>query len=466
MSENGGFLMTKRYAVILAAGQGTRMKSSLYKVLHPVLGRPMVQHVIDNIKSIDVDQIVTIVGHGSDSVMAYIGNDSEYVLQEEQLGTGHAVIQAEKLLGDKEGTTLVVCGDTPLIRQETFEQLLEYHEKEGAQATILTSRAEDPTGYGRVIRHPEKGVERIVEHKDASEEERLVDEINTGTYCFDNKTLFKALKQISNDNAQGEYYLTDVIEIIKKDAGKIAAYLTPDFDETLGVNDRVALQEAERILKERINRKHLLNGVTIIDPLTTYIHPDVKIEQDAIIHPGSIIKGKSIIKKHAEIGPYTEIVNCTVGEHTIIKQSVARDSVIGSGVQIGPYAHIRPETNIEDEAKIGNFVELKKATIGKHSKVSHLSYLGDASVGDHVNVGCGTITVNYDGKRKHVTTIEDDAFVGCNSNLIAPVTIGKRAYVAAGSTITDDVPAEALSIARSRQTNKEGYVNQLKSRKK
>lgn len=466
MSENGGFLMTKRYAVILAAGQGTRMKSSLYKVLHPVLGRPMVQHVIDNIKSIDVDQIVTIVGHGSDSVMAYIGNDSEYVLQEEQLGTGHAVIQAEKLLGDKEGTTLVVCGDTPLIRQETFEQLLEYHEKEGAQATILTSRAEDPTGYGRVIRHPEKGVERIVEHKDASEEERLVDEINTGTYCFDNKTLFKALKQISNDNAQGEYYLTDVIEIIKKDAGKIAAYLTPDFDETLGVNDRVALQEAERILKERINRKHLLNGVTIIDPLTTYIHPDVKIEQDAIIHPGSIIKGKSIIKKHAEIGPYTEIVNCTVGEHTIIKQSVARDSVIGSGVQIGPYAHIRPETNVEDEAKIGNFVELKKATIGKHSKVSHLSYLGDASVGDHVNVGCGTITVNYDGKRKHVTTIEDDAFVGCNSNLIAPVTIGKRAYVAAGSTITDDVPAEALSIARSRQTNKEGYVNQLKSRKK
>lgn len=466
MSENGGFLMTKRYAVILAAGQGTRMKSSLYKVLHPVLGRPMVQHVIDNIKSIDVDQIVTIVGHGSDSVMAYIGNDSEYVLQEEQLGTGHAVIQAEKLLGDKEGTTLVVCGDTPLIRQETFEQLLEYHEKEGAQATILTSRAEDPTGYGRVIRHPEKGVERIVEHKDASEEERLVDEINTGTYCFDNKTLFKALKQISNDNAQGEYYLTDVIEIIKKDAGKIAAYLTPDFDETLGVNDRVALQEAERILKERINRKHLLNGVTIIDPLTTYIHPDVKIEQDAIIHPGSIIKGKSIIKKHAEIGPYTEIVNCTVGEHTIIKQSVARDSVIGFGVQIGPYAHIRPETNVEDEAKIGNFVELKKATIGKHSKVSHLSYLGDASVGDHVNVGCGTITVNYDGKRKHVTTIEDDAFVGCNSNLIAPVTIGKRAYVAAGSTITDDVPAEALSIARSRQTNKEGYVNQLKSRKK
>lgn len=458
--------MTKRYAVILAAGQGTRMKSSLYKVLHPVLGRPMVQHVIDNIKAIDVDQIVTIVGHGSDSVMEYIGNDSEYVLQEEQLGTGHAVIQAEKLLGDKEGTTLVVCGDTPLIRQETFQQLLEYHEKEGAQATILTSKAEDPTGYGRVIRHPEKGVERIVEHKDASEEERLVDEINTGTYCFDNMTLFKALKQISNDNAQGEYYLTDVIEIIKKDAGKIAAYLTPDFDETLGINDRVALQEAERILKERINREHLLNGVTIIDPLTTYIHPDVKIEQDAIIHPGSIIKGNSIIKQHAEIGPYTEIINCTVGEHTIIKQSVARDSVIGSGVQIGPYTHIRPETDVKDKAKIGNFVELKKATIGKHSKVSHLSYLGDASVGDHVNVGCGTITVNYDGKRKHVTTIEDDAFVGCNSNLIAPVTIGKRAYVAAGSTITDDVPAEALSIARSRQTNKEGYVNQLKSRKK
>ncbi|HEY4600554.1 MAG TPA: bifunctional UDP-N-acetylglucosamine diphosphorylase/glucosamine-1-phosphate N-acetyltransferase GlmU [Cerasibacillus sp.] len=458
--------MTKRYAVILAAGQGTRMKSKLYKVLHPVLGRPMVQHVIENIKAIDVDNIVTIVGHGSDSVMEYIGNDSEYVLQEEQLGTGHAVIQAEKLLGDKEGTTIVVCGDTPLIRQETYEKLLEYHEKAGAQATILTSKAEDPTGYGRVIRHVKNGVERIVEHKDASDEERLVDEINTGTYCFDNQTLFKALKQISNHNAQGEYYLTDVIEIIKKDAGKISAYLTPDFDETLGINDRVALQEAERILKERINRAHLLNGVTIIDPATTYIHPDVTIEQDAIIYPGSIIKGKSIIKQHAEIGPYTEIINCTVGEHTVIKQSVAIDSVIGAGVQIGPFAHIRPEAQIQDEAKIGNFVEIKKATIGKHSKVSHLSYLGDATVGDNVNVGCGTITVNYDGESKHVTTIEDDAFVGCNSNLIAPVTIGKRAYVAAGSTITDDVPEDALSIARSRQTNKEGYVNQLKSRKK
>ncbi|WP_106495608.1 bifunctional UDP-N-acetylglucosamine diphosphorylase/glucosamine-1-phosphate N-acetyltransferase GlmU [Lentibacillus sp. Marseille-P4043] len=457
--------MMNRYAVILAAGQGTRMKSTLYKVLHPVLGRPMVQHVINQIKTVDLDQLVTIVGFGADQVMEDIGSESQFVVQEKQLGTGHAVQQAEGLLKDKDGTTIVVCGDTPLITGETYQALFDHHEKTGAKATVLTTTAPDPTGYGRVIRNDDGEVERIVEHKDATDEELQVNEINTGTYCFDNQALFHALKKVSNDNAQGEYYLPDVIEILRNNKEKVSAFLTPNHSETLGVNDRVALAQAEKIMKKRINENHMRNGVTIIDPDNTYIGPDVIIEQDVMIHPGSIITGSSTIKTNAIIGPHTEITNCTVGEETVVKQSVAKDSQIGNRVQIGPYAHIRPEAQVGNEVKVGNFVEVKKSTIGDKSKVSHLSYIGDANVGSNVNVGCGTITVNYDGKNKFLTTIEDEAFIGCNSNLIAPVTVGKGSYVAAGSTITKDVPGDSLSVARARQTNKEGYATKLKNRK-
>ncbi|WP_174615340.1 bifunctional UDP-N-acetylglucosamine diphosphorylase/glucosamine-1-phosphate N-acetyltransferase GlmU [Virgibacillus ihumii] len=457
--------MANRYAIILAAGQGTRMKSKLYKVLHPVMGRPMVQHVIDQLKQAQLDEMVTIVGHGAEKVAEHIGDQSRLVVQEEQLGTGHAAMQAEDVLEDKDGTTIVVCGDTPLITSDTFQALFDHHEQENAKATILTAKAPTPAGYGRVIRNEKNEVERIVEHKDASEQERQIDEINTGTYCFDNKTLFQALKQVSNDNVQGEYYLPDVIEIAKKANQKVSAFMTADFEETLGVNDRVALAQAEKSMKKRINEKHMRNGVTIIDPDQTYIGPDVKMEQDVIIHPGSIIDGQSVIKSEAEIGPHSEIHNCSVGENSLVKQSVATDSTIGNRVKIGPYAHIRPEAAIGNEAKIGNFVEVKKADIGDGSKVSHLSYIGDADVGNNVNIGCGTITVNYDGKNKALTTIEDDAFIGCNSNLIAPVTVGKGSYVAAGSTITKHVPEDSLSVARARQTNKEGYASKIKDRK-
>ncbi|WP_047980717.1 bifunctional UDP-N-acetylglucosamine diphosphorylase/glucosamine-1-phosphate N-acetyltransferase GlmU [Ornithinibacillus contaminans] len=458
--------MSKRYAIILAAGQGTRMKSKLYKVLHPVLGKPMVEHVLEQVKAIGLEEIVTIVGFGSDQVKEHLGEESKFVLQAEQLGTGHAVMQAESLLKDKEGTTIVVCGDTPLITKETFQKLFDHHEKAGSKATILTAKAPNPTGYGRVIRNAQNEVERIVEQKDASPEELLVDEINTGTYCFDNQALFEALQEVSNDNAQGEYYLPDVIEILKNKSEKVSAFLTPNFDETLGVNDRVALAQAEKTMKLRINEYHMRNGVSIIDPDNTYIQPDVVIEQDVVIYPGSMISGTSVIKERAIIGPNSEITNCEIGEETIVKQSVATNSKIGNRVNIGPFAHIRPEANIGDEAKIGNFVEIKKAELGHGSKVSHLSYIGDAQVGSNVNVGCGTITVNYDGKNKYLTTIEDDAFIGCNSNLIAPVTIGKGSYVAAGSTITKDVPSEALSVARARQSNKEGYATRIKNRQK
>ncbi|MFD2045575.1 bifunctional UDP-N-acetylglucosamine diphosphorylase/glucosamine-1-phosphate N-acetyltransferase GlmU [Ornithinibacillus salinisoli] len=458
--------MANRYAVILAAGQGTRMKSKLYKVLHPVLGRPMVQHVLDQVKAVSLDEVVTIVGHGAELVKEHLGEESKFVLQAEQLGTGHAVIQAEKLLKDKEGTTIVVCGDTPLITNKTYLDLFEHHEKESSKATILTAIAPNPSGYGRVIRNEKNEVERIVEHKDANENELRVEEINTGTYCFDNKALFEALKEVSNDNVQGEYYLTDVIEIMKNKSEKVSAYVTPEFEETLGVNDRVALAQAEKTMKKRINEQHMRNGVTIIDPENTYIHPDVIIEQDVVLHPGSIITGSSVIKENAEIGPHSEIANCEIGESTIIKQSVATDSKIGDRVNVGPFAHIRPDATIGNGAKVGNFVEIKKSTLGEGSKVSHLSYIGDAQVGSNVNVGCGTITVNYDGKNKYLTTIEDDAFIGCNSNLVAPVTVGKGSYIAAGSTITKDVPEGSLSIARSKQSNKEGYATRIKNRKK
>ncbi|MGP4109181.1 bifunctional UDP-N-acetylglucosamine diphosphorylase/glucosamine-1-phosphate N-acetyltransferase GlmU [Virgibacillus sp. L01] len=458
--------MANRYAIILAAGQGTRMKSKLYKVLHPVLGRPMLQHVIGQLNAVQLEEMVTIVGHGAEKVSDHIGDQSRLVIQEEQLGTGHAVIQAEELLKDKDGTTIVVCGDTPLITSETYKSLFDHHEREGAKATILTTKVLNPTGYGRVIRNENNEVERIVEHKDANDQELLVNEINTGTYCFDNKALFQALQKVSNDNVQGEYYLPDVIEILRSQEEKVSASITPDSEETLGINDRVALAQAETIMKRRINEKHMRNGVTILDPANTYISPDVIIEQDVLIHPGSIIKGESVIKTDAEIGPHSEIINCSVGDASIVKQSVAKDSKIGNRVQIGPYAHIRPEASIGDDAKIGNFVEVKKTVIGDKSKVSHLSYIGDADIGSNVNIGCGTITVNYDGKNKYLTTIEDDSFIGCNSNLIAPVTLGKGSYIAAGSTITKDVPEDSLSVARARQTNKEGYASRIKNRNK
>ncbi|OIJ20524.1 UDP-N-acetylglucosamine diphosphorylase/glucosamine-1-phosphate N-acetyltransferase [Anaerobacillus alkalidiazotrophicus] len=453
--------MNNRFAVILAAGQGTRMKSRLYKVLHSVCGKPMVQHVVDQVSQIGVEETVVVVGHGAEKVKEQLGNGVTYVLQEEQLGTGHAVMQSESLLKDKDGVTMVLCGDTPLITKETMEELLNYHEELGAKATILTAEANNPTGYGRIVRDQCGVVKKIVEQKDASEEELLITEINTGTYCFDNKALFEVLKLVGNNNAQGEYYLPDVIEILQKKNQLIAAYQTSSFDETLGVNDRVALSNAEEIMKKRINEMHMRNGVTLIDPQNTYIEADVTIGRDTIILPGTMVKGKTIVGEDCQIGPNTELNDSSIGNQTFIKQSVVSNSEIGNHVTIGPFAHIRPESQIGDEVKIGNFVEVKKSKFGKASKASHLSYIGDADIGNDVNLGCGSITVNYDGINKHLTKVEDGAFIGCNSNLIAPVTIGVNAYVAAGSTITHDVPGDALAVARERQTNKPDYAKKL-----
>ncbi|MDI2585679.1 bifunctional UDP-N-acetylglucosamine diphosphorylase/glucosamine-1-phosphate N-acetyltransferase GlmU [Psychrobacillus sp. NEAU-3TGS] len=454
--------MTNTFAVVLAAGKGTRMKSNLYKVLHPVCGKPMVEHVIDNMEKLGVEKIVTVVGHGAEVVQSELGNRSEYVLQAEQLGTAHAVLQAETTLADLSGTTIVICGDTPLITAETMRELLNHHKQTGAKATILTAIATDPAGYGRIIRAEGGNVKSIVEQKDASAEEQLVNEINSGTYCFDNEALFKSLKLVKNENAQGEYYLPDVIEILQKEGEVVSAFAAKDFDEILGINDRIALSQAEQIMRSRIAHHHMREGVTIIDPQNTYISSDAIIGADTVIQPGVIIEGQTTIGENCIIGPNSHLVSSVIGNRTTIHSSVVLSSEVGDHTTIGPFAHIRPQSELGNDVKIGNFVEVKKSTVGNGSKISHLSYMGDASIGSNVNIGCGTITVNYDGKNKFVTTIEDDAFVGCNSNLIAPVTIGTKAYVAAGSTITKNVPGEALAIGRARQENKEGYVNKLK----
>ena len=458
---DGGQHMTNTYAVVLAAGQGTRMKSDLYKVLHPVCGKPMVEHVVDHIRGIGADKIVTIVGHGAEMVEETLGIHCAYALQEEQLGTAHAVQQAEKELAGLEGVTLVVCGDTPLIKSETMQALIKHHVQTNAKATILTAHADDPTGYGRIIRDVEGNVLRNIEHKDATPEEQKVTEINTGTYCFDNRALFDTLKKVKNDNAQGEYYLPDVIGILKEENELISAYVTDDFSETIGINDRVILAEAEKVMRHRIAERHMRNGVTIIDPSNSYISADAEIGRDTVIQPGTMIEGKTIIGEKCVIGPNSQIVNSVIGNHTTVHSSVVLDSTLGSSTTVGPFAHIRPDSNLSDNVKIGNFVEVKKSKLGEGSKVSHLSYIGDAEVGTDVNIGCGTITVNYDGKNKYKTTVGNDAFIGCNSNLVAPVTVGNGAYVAAGSTITKDVPENSLAIGRARQENKEGYVTKL-----
>lgn len=453
--------MTQRNAIILAAGQGSRMKSKLYKVLHPVAGKPMVEHVVEQVELAGTDRVVTIVGFGAEKVKDYLGDRSEYALQEEQLGTGHAVLQAASLLKDQEGVTLVICGDTPLLTSETLKDLFEYHQEKGAKATILTAFAEDPTGYGRVIRDEIGIVEKIVEQKDATIEEARVQEINTGTYCFDNKLLFDALTKVGNTNSQGEYYLPDVIEIMKDKNQIVAAYRMKNFDEALGVNDRIALAEANRTMRERINYNHMKNGVTLIDPKGTYIDSDVQIGSDTIVEAGVILKGKTIIGEDCFIGAHSEINNCQIGDRVRVVSSNLEDSKMANDSNIGPYSHLRPNSDIGERVHLGNFVEIKNAVIDEDSKVGHLTYVGDADLGKNINVGCGTIFVNYDGKNKHRATVGDNVFIGCNANLVAPVSVEKNTYIAAGSTITSDVPEGSLAIARARQENKADYFKKL-----
>lgn len=456
----------KRLAIVLAAGQGKRMKSKLYKVLHPVCGKPMVGHVLDTVKKAGCERNIVVVGHGAEAVQSYLGASAEYVLQEQQLGTGHAVKQAGPLIGQEEGTTIVICGDTPLVTTETLEALFELHSRKGAAATILTASMDNPKGYGRIIRGQDGSVQRIVEQKDCTAEEDAVKEINTGTYCFNNSKLFAALEKVTNNNAQQEYYLTDVIGILVGEGEVVEGYMTDDLAESIGVNDRLALSEAEGFMRERITKKHMLNGVTIIDPSSTYIGADVTIGSDTVLYPGTILTGSTDIGENCIIGPHTEIDNSQIHQGAKVKQSVLSNAEVGSGTTVGPFAYLRPGTKLGQDVKIGDFVEIKNATLDDGAKVSHLSYIGDAKVGKNVNIGCGAITVNYDGYNKSITEIEDDAFIGSNVNLIAPVKVGKGAYVVAGSTITQSVAENDLAIARNRQENKPGYAEKIRARAK
>ncbi|MEP9853558.1 bifunctional UDP-N-acetylglucosamine diphosphorylase/glucosamine-1-phosphate N-acetyltransferase GlmU [Staphylococcus aureus] len=448
----------QRHAIVLAAGKGTRMKSKKYKVLHDVAGKTMIEHVVDNVKQSGVEQLVTIVGHGAEDVKETLGDVSLYSFQDEQLGTAHAVKMASEHLKGNQGTTLVVCGDTPLITSETLNSLTEHHEKNQAQATVLTATAMNPFGYGRIIRDADNQLVKIVEQKDATDAEQQINEISSGIFAFDNQVLFEKLELVNNDNVQGEYYLPDVLSLILEDKGTVGIYHTNDFEEIMGVNDRVMLSAAEKAYKKRINEYHMRNGVTIIDPSNTYIGPDVVIGADTIIEPGVKLAGHSEIGEDAIIGQYTEITNSKIGDSVTIKQSIINEAMIGDHAKIGPFAQLRPGADLGEKVKVGNFVEVKKSVVKAGAKLPHLSYIGDAEIGERVNLGCGSITVNYDGVNKFKTVIGNDSFIGCNTNLVAPVTLGERSLIAAGSTITDSVPEDSLALARARQTTKEGYL--------
>ena len=411
-------------AVVLAAGKGTRMKSNKSKLVHKIYGKELVKRVVETAEKSDIKDIIAVVGYKKEEVQKVLGDTVKYAYQEEMLGTGHAVLQAEEYLEGRKGKVVVLNGDVPIIRPETIKKLIEKSIKNKEYATVLTAIYNNPTGYGRIIRDDGGNVKEIVEEKDLSEEQKSNKEINAGIYCFDIDELLKALKELKPNNAQGELYLTDVVKIMNDKGLKTGAVIVKDNTEILGVNDRMQLELLTKVLKMRINQYHMQNGVTIEDMDNTYIYDDVEIGMDTVIHPNTTIKN---------------------------------DVVIGENCEIGPNAYIREGCRLADTVKIGSFVEIKKAIIGEGAKVPHLSYMGDCEIGGKTNIGCGTITCNYDGFNKSKTIIGEHSFIGSNTNLVAPVTLGENSFVAAGSTITDDVPSDALAIARERQKNIEGW---------
>ena len=444
-------------AIILGAGQGTRMKSSIPKVIHKVCGKEMINHVIDVAINSGVQENVVILGHGADIVRKNLKADVNIAMQNEQLGTGHAVLMAKEYINDNE-IIVVLCADTPLIKKETLQNLFKYHTENEYFATVLTTKVEIPKGYGRIIRDENNNLLKIVEEKDANDEEKLVNEINSGIYCFNGQSLKESLNKLSNNNAQGEYYLTDVMEILRKENLKVGAFQGSTIQELMGVNSRIELSRAEKIMRNDINEYHMINGVTIIDPDSTYIEKDIIIGKDTTIYPGTVIGGKTVIGENCLIYNNCSIQNSKIGNFVTIESSTINESVVGDETNIGPYAYLRPKSIIGRNVKIGDFVEVKNSTIDDNSKASHLSYIGDAQVGKNVNIGCGVVFVNYDGKNKFKSIVKDNAFVGSNVNLVAPVVIEEYGYVATGSTITKNVPNGALSVARAKQENKEGWV--------
>jgi bifunctional UDP-N-acetylglucosamine pyrophosphorylase / glucosamine-1-phosphate N-acetyltransferase len=452
------------HVVLLAAGKGTRMKSGLAKVLHKSAGSTLLDHVLQAVSPINPRSIIVLIGHQPEQMRAHLSGRAgiQVALQEPQLGTGHALLQAEPFLAGRSGSVLLLSGDVPLIRPETLRALLAHHIEHRAAATVLTAVFERPDGYGRIVRK-DGSISAIVEHKDASDEERAIREINSGIYAFDLVGLFDALRQVGSANAQGEYYLPDLVGVFRGMGRTVEAMPLTDAVEILGVNSRKELAEVAAVLRDRKNDELMAAGVTIVDPSTTWVQPEVEVGADTILHPGVYLEGQTRIGSGCEIHSGVRIIDSVIGDRVVISNfCVIRQSRIESGAQVGPFAQIRPESHVGEGAHVGNFVELKKTSLGKGSKANHLAYLGDATIGEKVNVGAGTITCNYDGVNKNQTIIEDGAFIGSDSQLIAPVRVGRHAYVAAGSSITEDVPPESLAIARSKQVNKPGWKRKKK----
>lgn len=450
--------------VVLAAGEGKRMKSKTPKVLHKLGGVPIIEHIIDSVDHMNCQEKVIVVGFKADEIENALDHrEVTFALQEDQLGTGHAVMMAENQLPDN-GQILVLLGDVPLIKPSTLEEFVKFHIDNKCSATVLTTDLVDPFGYGRVVTKDNVEVLKIVEQRDASESEKKITEINTGIMCFESTDLKNALKKISNSNDQAEYYLTDTFEVLVNESKKVYSFKTTDHTEVMGINSKVQLEEAEQILRKRILKGHMEEGVTIIDTSNTYVEKYVKIGMDTILYPGTYLRGKTVIGEDCEVGPNAHLIDTVIKDSISIKDSTLVESKVDNNTSVGPYAYLRPKSDIGKNVKIGDFVEVKNSRIDDNSKVSHLSYIGDGDVGRNVNIGCGVVFVNYDGAKKNRTVVKDNAFVGCNVNLIAPITVEENAYVAAGSTITKTVPENSLAVARVRQDNKKDWVLRKKRR--
>ena len=451
------------YGIVLAAGKGTRMKTEMPKCAFPLLKKPMVEYVIDVLKKAKLDSTICVIGHKKEIFEELLKDKVLYAVQEEQLGTAHAVLMAKDYIKD-DGYTVIVPGDKPLIDDEMINALIKSHTKNNNDLTVGVHYVDNPKGFGRILRDENLNVVRVVEEKDATVAEKKIREVNSGIYCVNNKLLFEAISQTSNENSRHEYYLSDIIRILAKDH-KVDTYTFDDSFKLNGINDLPTLAMFEEDLKREINLKHMLNGVYLMNPDSIVISPDAKIGSGTTIYPGCIIMGNTKIGKNCIVGPYTETMNATLEDNVVCKQSVVYDSKILSGAQVGPFTHLRMNSVVGINDRIGNFVEMKNSTLGEKTNVAHLTYIGDTTCGSHVNWGCGTVTVNYDGKNKHKTIIGDNVFIGCNTNLIAPIKVASDSFIAAGSTVTYNIEQGEFVIARTRQEAKRGYADKYKKNK-
>jgi len=458
--------MPKMVGIILAAGKGTRMKSKLPKALHPICGKPMTRYVVDACIESGIGNCVVVIGHGADQVRTGLGEDVLYAIQEEQLGTGDACKQGLGPVDDTIDSVLVTPGDTPLITSDILSALSNAHNTQGNSATVLTAVLDDAGSYGRIVRNADDSVESIVEAKDASDEQKKIREINTGIYCFKLDELKKYLGNLTPANAQKEYYLTDVIGMMVADGLKVGAVVSPDPEIILGVNNRVDLASLTTIIRRRILNRLMLDGVTIVDPSSTYVDWDVQAGADTIIYPGSVLEKGTKIGEDCIVGPYTRLINVEIGNGVTVSYSTATDSSIGDESRVGPFANIRANCKLGRKVKMGDFVETKNTVLEDRVSMGHLAYVGDAVIGEHTNIGAGVITCNYDGFDKHRTIVGKEVFLGSDVTLVAPINIADESFIAAGSTITDDVPENALAIARSKQIVKEGWAKTFREKKK